>query len=226
MKKKIIIIALLGSILSIIIYFYTRKEEINIVSLGDGISIGMTPYNIEGYSYNDYLKNTYDNIHKLNKYYEFGSFGKTARELIYEIKENKTKSFKEDKIEIQRAINEADILTISIGMDELSEDKITKQMILEYEDDIKELFSMINMLNNKEVFIIGLYTIKKEELASIERLNAILREEAINNNFIFIDITNIVNKKEYYLDSKSYYINYQGHLAIYNEIRQSHKKIT
>ena len=98
--------------------------------------------------------------------------------------------------------------------------KITKQMILEYEDDIKELFSMINMLNNKEVFIIGLYTIKKEELASIERLNAILREEAINNNFIFIDITNIVNKKEYYLDSKSYYINYQGHLAIYNEIKK------
>ncbi len=220
MKKKIIIIALLGSILSIIIYFYTRKEEINIVSLGDGTSIGMTPYNIEGYSYNDYLKNTYDNIHKLNKYYEFGSFGKTARELIYEIKENKSKSFKDDKIEIQRAINEADILTISIGMDELSEDKITKQMILEYEDDIKELFSMINMLNNKEVFIIGLYTIKKEELASIERLNAILREEAINNNFIFIDITNIVNKKEYYLDSKSYYINYQGHLAIYNEIKK------
>ena len=220
MKKKIIIITLFGSILSIIIYFYTRKEEINIVSLGDGISIGMTPYNIEGYSYNDYLKNTYDNIHKLNKYYEFGSFGKTARELIYEIKENKTKSFKEDKIEIQRAINEADILTISIGMDELSEDKITKQMILEYEDDIKELFSMINMLNNKEVFIIGLYTIKKEELASIERLNAILREEAMNNNFIFIDITNIVNKKEYYLDSKSYYINYQGHLAIYNEIKK------
>lgn len=220
MKKKIVIIAILGSILSIIIYFYTRKEEINIVSLGDGTSIGMTPYNIEGYSYNDYLKNTYDNIHKLNKYYEFGSFGKTARELIYEIKENKSKSFKDDKIEIQRAINEADILTISIGMDELSEDKITKQMILEYEDDIKELFSMINMLNNKEVFIIGLYTIKKEELASIERLNAILREESTNNNFIFIDITNIVNKKEYYLDSKSYYINYQGHLAIYNEIKK------
>ena len=128
MKKKIIIITLLGSILSIIIYFYTRKEEINIVSLGDGISIGMTPYNIEGYSYNDYLKNTYDNIHKLNKYYEFGSFGKTARELIYEIKENKTKSFKEDKIEIQRAINEADILTISIGMDELSEDNKTNDI--------------------------------------------------------------------------------------------------
>ena len=220
MKKKIIIIALLGSILSIIIYFYTRKEEINIVSLGDGVSIGMTPYNIEGFSYNDYLKQDYENIHKLNRYYEFGSFGKTVKELIYEIKENKNKSFKEDNIEIQRAINEADILTICIGMDELSEDKITKQMIIEYEDDIKELLSMIKMLNNKKVLVIGLYTIKKEELDSIEKLNTIIRIEAEKNNFTFIDITNLINKKEYYLDDKSYYINYEGHKAIYNELKK------
>lgn len=220
MKKKIIIIAFLGAILSIIIYVYTKKEEINIVSLGDGVSIGMTPYNIEGYSYNDYLKNAYENTHKLNKYYEFGGFGKTVKELIYEIKENKTKNFKDDKIEIQRAINEANIITISIGMDELSEDKITKQMILEYEDDIKELLSMIKMLNNKKVYVIGLYTIKNEELQSIEKLNTIIRKESENNNFTFIDITNIINKKEYYLDKKSYYINYEGHKAIYNEIKK------
>lgn len=220
MKKKILIITILGSILSIIIYFYTRKEEINIVALGDGVSIGMTPYNIEGYSYNDYLKNDFENIHKLNKYYEFGGFGKTVKELIYEIKENKSKSFKDDKIEIQRAINEADILTISIGMDELSEDKITKQIILDYEDDIKELLSMIKMLNNKKVYVIGLYTIKKEELPNIEKLNAIIKTEAENNNFTFIDITNIINKKEYYLDNKSYYINYEGHKVIYNEIKK------
>lgn len=220
MKKKILIITLLGSILSIIIYFYTRKDEINIVALGDGVSIGMTPYNIEGYSYNDYLKREYENIHKLNKYYEFGSFGKTVKELIYEIKENKTKSFKDSKVEIQRAINEADILTISIGMDELSEDKITKEIILDYENDIKELLSMIKMLNNKKVYILGLYTIKKEELANIEKLNAIIRKESENNNFTFIDISNIINKKEYYLDKNSYYINYQGHIAIYNEIKK------
>lgn len=220
MKKKIIIIAILGSILSIIIYFYTRKDEVNIVSLGDGVSIGMTPYNIEGYSYNDYLKSDYESIHRLNKYYEFGSFGKTVKELVYEIKENKTKSFKDNKIEIQRAINEADILTISIGMDELSEDKITKSQILEYEDDIKELLSMIKMLNNKKVFIISLYTIKKEELPNIEKLNAIIRKEAENNKFTFIDISHIIDKKEYYLDSKSYYINYEGHKAIYNEIKK------
>lgn len=220
MKKKIILIAALGAILSIIIYFYTRKEEITVVSLGDGTSIGMTPYNIEGLSYNDYLKQDYESIHKLKNYYEFGEFGKTVKELIYEIKENKVKNIKNNEIEIKRAINEADILTISIGMDELSEDKITKEIILDYESDIKELLSIIKKLNNKQVFVLSLYTIKKEELPSIENLNTIIRKEAENNNFIFIDITNLVNKKEYYLDKNSYYINYQGHIAIYNELKK------
>ena len=167
MKKKIIIITLLGSILSIIIYFYTRKEEINIVSLGDGISIGMTPYNIEGYSYNDYLKNTYDNIHKLNKYYEFGSFGKTARELIYEIKENKTKSFKDDKIEIQRAINEADILTISIGMDELSDDE---KLIVERARKIQFFLSQNFFVAEQFTGIPGSYVPIKETIKGFKMI--------------------------------------------------------
>ncbi len=223
MKKKIILIAVIGAILSIIIYFYTQSDEIKIVSLGDGISIGMTPYNIEGYSYNDYLKEDYKNIHKLNTYYEFGGFGKTVKELIYEIKENKTKIINNEKVDIQRAINEADILTISIGMDELSEDKITKNTILDYEDDIKELLSMIKMLNHKQVIVLGLYTIKTEELSNIAKLNAIIKDCAISNGFTYIDISNLLSKKEYYLDTNSYYINYIGHKAIYNEIKKSCK---
>lgn len=65
MKKKIIIITILGALLSIMIYFYTRNDEIIIVSLGDGLSLGMTPYNIEGYSFNDYLQEDYKKTHKL-----------------------------------------------------------------------------------------------------------------------------------------------------------------
>ena len=62
--------------------------------------------------------------------------------------------------------------------------------------------------------------LKKEELDSIEKLNTIIRIEAEKNNFTFIDITNLINKKEYYLDDKSYYINYEGHKAIYNELKK------
>ena len=56
MKKKIIAIAFLGAILSVIIYFFTQSSEITITSIGDGFSLGITPYGIEGLSFNDYLK--------------------------------------------------------------------------------------------------------------------------------------------------------------------------
>lgn len=219
MKNKLILITILGTIFSAIIYFYTKSDEINIVALGDGLALGMTPYNIKGYSYNDYLKEEYKNNHKLNKYYEFASTGKTVKELIYEIKDNKTINISNEKIEIQRAINEANILTINIGMDELSEDKITSSIIKEYKEDIEELLSMIKMLNNKKVIVLGLYTIKKQELLNINKINAIINEACISNNFTFIDISSILTDNNYYFTKDSYYINYIGNKEIYNKLK-------
>lgn len=221
MKKKIIIMTLISTLLSILIYFYTRSDEITIVSLGDGLSIGMTPYNIEGYSFNDYLKEDYENKHKLKKYIpEFASAGKTVKELIYEIKENKSLTIKNETIQIKQAINEANILTIAIGLDELSNQKINNQVKNEFKEDIEELFSMIKMLNNKKVIILGLYPKTTKELLTISKINAIIRDIALSNNFIFIDITDTYNHPEYFLNKESYYINYEGHKAIYNTIKQ------
>jgi len=158
MKKKLIIIVILGTILSVIIYFYTRNDEITITAIGDGLSIGMTPYDIEGYSFNDYLKEDYIVEHKLKNYiYEFASAGMTVKDLIYDIKENKKLNIKNETIEIQRAINEADILTVAIGIDELLKIKITSRVREEFQENLKELFSMIKMLNQNKVIVIGLY---------------------------------------------------------------------
>ena len=38
MKKKLLLITILGTILSFIIYFYTQNDEITITSLGDGLA--------------------------------------------------------------------------------------------------------------------------------------------------------------------------------------------
>ena len=141
MKKKLILITLLGGILSIIIYFFTQNNEITIMSIGDGLSSGETPYGIEGYSFNDYLKEDYITKHKLNHYIEYASSNKTIKELIYEIKDNKEVTLKNEKIEIKQAINKADILTIAIGMDELASKKITNQIKNEYLHDLEELLS-------------------------------------------------------------------------------------
>lgn len=221
MKKKIIAIALLGGILSVIIYFFTQSNELTLTSLGDGLSIGMTPYGIEGKSFNDYLTDDLEATHKLKEYtHEFSNAGKTVKELIYEIKENKSLTIKEKNIEIKQAINNADILTVAIGMDELANSKITREIKEEYLHDMKELLSMIKMLNNNKVIVISLYTWGKNDLLTIEKINASLRDIALTNNFLFIDINKILINQNYYLSKESYYINYLGHKSIYEEIKK------
>ena len=220
MKKKIITIALLGAILSVIIYFFTQNSEITIVSIGDGISSGMTSYGIEGYSFNDYLKEDYSTKHELKEYIEYAIPNKTVKELIYEIKENKSIVKKEEQIEIKQAINKADILTIAIGMDELANIKITNQIKNEYLHDLEELLSMIKMLNGKKVIILSLYSWGKNDLLTIEKLNAGIRDIALSNGFLFVDINKILMNKGYYLSTDSYYINYLGHKSIYEELKK------
>ncbi len=221
MKKKILIIGFLGAILSVMIYFYTKSDELTLVAIGDGLSLGMTPYEIEGMSFNDYLKEDFKDKHKLKKYiYEFASAGITIKELIYAIKENKSLVLKNEQIELQRAINEADILTIAIGLDELASDKITTKVKKEFKEDFEELLSMIKMLNHNKVIVLGIYKTKNHDYLSIAEINAIIRDITFSNNFTFLDISNIGENAKYYLTKDSYYINYQGHKEIYHKLKK------
>ena len=56
-RYKLLFIILLGIILAIIINTTSIKSKTDLVSLGDSLSIGMTPYNVAGTRFNDYLKN-------------------------------------------------------------------------------------------------------------------------------------------------------------------------
>ena len=219
MKKKLLILILIGTVLTFFIYFYTKNDNLTLVSLGDGLSIGMTPYNIEGFSFNDYLKEDFKIKHKLNNYYEFGAPNITLKELIYSIKENETRNFKNKRIEIKRAIYEADILTISIGMDYLSKINLTKNIRDEFKEDFEELLSIIKTLNTNKVIVLGLYTRNNQNLLSINKINSIIRDITLTNNFIYIDIAHLIEDK-YYLNINSTYLNYEGHKAIYKEIKK------
>ena len=105
MKKKLIILTFLSALISILIYYYTKSDNITFVSLGDSLSLGMTPYNIKGYSFNDYLKQDFETKHILNKYYfEFSQPKITIQELIY---------FLENQLERNKKLNDklSEILT-------------------------------------------------------------------------------------------------------------------
>ena len=85
---------------------------------------------------------------------------------------------------------------------------------------MEELLSMIKTLNNNKVTVVSLYTWGKNDLLTMEKINAILRDIALTNNFLFIDINKILINQNYYLSKESYYINYLGHKSIYEEIKK------
>lgn len=221
MKKRIIMVVILGAFLSIVIYFFTRNDEVTLVSLGDGLSLGMTPYGIEGISFNDYLMSDYKIEKKLKNYLSFFSEErKTVKELIYEIKDNKTVIYKDKRLEIQRVISEADILTLAIGMDELSSIKITRNVKEEFIYQYQELLDLLRKLNQNKIVIISLYAWGNNDFLTIEKINAQLRDMAITRGIIFIDVNKMFMTDEYYLVKNSYYINYLGHHLIYEEIKK------
>ena len=104
-------------------------------------------------------------------------------------------------------------------MDELVNTKINSTIRKEFEHDFTELLSMLKMLNKNKVIILGLYSKGQIDLMNTVKLNALIRDITLSNNFIYIDINNII-KPEYFLTSNSHYLNYEAHKAIYKEIKK------
>ena len=119
-RYKLLLIILLGVIFTFLINFITVKDKINLVSLGDGFSLGMTPYNVAGPSFNDYLKEKLEKKNKLGTYNnEFSIAHLRIHELNDYLEDNTLGKF--TRIPIKQTIAAADIITLSIGLDEFAD---------------------------------------------------------------------------------------------------------
>ena len=126
-RYKLLLIILIGAAVTILINCITIKNKIAIVSLGDGLSLGMTSYNVAGPSFNDYLKEYAEEKNILDSYNnEFSQNHLTIHELNELLEDNAVGEF--TKTPIKQIIASADILTISIGMDEFADLSLQKNL--------------------------------------------------------------------------------------------------
>ena len=217
MKKKIILTILLGAVITYFIYQKFYHEEMNIVTLGDSISLGMTPYNVEGYSFNDYLKDIYENNNLEEYITEFSSINETTETLLLKIQNNYT--LESTNLQIQQAIAKANILTLSLGIDELSSKSIIKTKDMEgYIKNMEKIIKLLRIYNDKSIFLISLYPTNKLKKDKISDINNKLKEICHENNIIFIDIESISDNQEYFFEKDYYHLNYKGHRYISNLI--------
>lgn len=221
MKFKIGAILLVGLFMTIIIYLKVDNNDINFLSLGDGIATGMTPYHIEGYDYNDYLSEYLSQKDNVANYYKnFSEPDETVVSLLNKIADNI--NILENKIKIKQAIQKADVITIALGMDELnsyaSKKILGSSKITGYLNKYEELFQKITQLNKNKIFVISLYESNLIAKDKISKINTELEKLCQKYSVTFIDISDIRNNSEFFIQKNSYYPNYKGQKYIFEKI--------
>ena len=229
-KKHLkVIVFLIVCLLIYYIYINNNKTRINYISLGDGFAVGINSYNQKSYGYNNYLSDYLKKTKRLNKYYNNFSY-----------KDMEVKDLKKDllinvgdknKNNLKEALRESQILTLSIGLNDLiyqidtssnmnskEEDKIINNILKELSTSIVE----IKKYFKGDLYLIGYYNFypqKTVQKRMLDKLNCGYKKISKKYQLIYINNSNINLNLDKYLDNPgSIYPNTLGYKAIFDNI--------
>lgn len=219
MKKIIFTIILFLS--CYLIYTLTNNNNLNYVTLGDSLSKGVTPYFANGYGYSNYIVDYLKKNNKLNSYNDdFTGVDYRITDLINLININ----YETNNQTINQAIHSADIITISVGMQELyykinTNDTNIYTYIDKMLEDTEELFTLIRKNNNKKIYMLGYYNTKNTNQDLFNYANIKLKEICQKNKITYINTQSIFYKNTTYFENpNSFNPNLQGYYKIYEKI--------
>ena len=119
-RYKLLIGFLAAGIFLITIFLLTRDRKIYYLSLGDSLAAGQTPYNTIGKSYGDYVKEYLKDKNVLEFYTKgFAKSGYRSIDILNDIKSNKEIKVSGKKLSLKHALIKADVVTLSIGANDL-----------------------------------------------------------------------------------------------------------
>ena len=192
--KLLILIALSLSV--ILIYNKTNNHNINYTTIGDSLSLGIDSYGKQDYGYSDYIK---DYLIETNKLKSYSKSYTNKKMLINDIKvalisDQKMTNYN-TKTNLKVILSETDILTLSIGIDDLmykmtmlseNTDNNLNIIIDEIKTSYNELISEIRKIYRGPIYTVGYYNLQSNNDfydKAIEKLNNIYKE---NKNVIYI----------------------------------------
>ena len=187
-----------------LIYKTNHKNYLTYIPLGDGYAQGKNSYGIIDYGYGDYLK---DKIKE--------------GEII-----NQKMDYKNTKYNVRQLLREADIVTLSIGLNDLIYQFAIEQQLTEenYHNILKKITSDYNKLLKeikkyypKTLYIIGYPNIPNASpnlKKGLEYLNKFLSKK---KDIIYIKTTKIITEKDF-KNPTSYYISNEGYQKIAREV--------
>lgn len=230
MKKIIKLIILLIVCLSIYyIYLYQNNNKINYTSIGDGFAAGVNSFSDKNYGYSNYIS---DNLKEegilKNSYLNFTSKDMTINDLKNMVLLN---YHDQEQNNIKQVLRETQILTISVGINDLiykmnSENIITnyqkEKILTEIVDKLDLTIQEIRKYYKYNIYLVGYYNFYPQnsvERKLLEELNNRYKEYSNKNNIIFVDNKNMNNSLFTYLDNpNNFYPNISGYRKIANNI--------
>ena len=222
MSKKIKLLILI--IMSMSVYFIynnTKDKTINIISLGDSHTEGITSYGIKDYSYDDYLK-LFLKDHKINTNLEkYSSKDMTIDKMLFIIKNTN---------KIKKDLRDSHILIINLGYNDLLYKLISREKlensIYEINNDYHNLIKEIRKYYHNQIIVIGYSTNNIEDyyqLKGITMLNNVLKS---NEEITYIDTSSLLkDDKRYFSNPNSNYPSNLAYMEISKKIIKKLEKI-
>lgn len=216
------------SIVVISIYFIynlRNNNQIDYLNLGDSYAKGLNSYNEKIYGYSDYFKDYLKNTNNLNSYnMYYTSENETIDSLINKIKTTN---------ELKHSIRESDIITLSIGLNDLiytlskMPNPTTYQidnLVYEHYQNLENLIKEISNYTTNKIYIIG-YNNKIFSTDLFYAVNKLNNYYSKNKNIIFIKSPKkLENIKKYYPNPKNFHPTEEGYNLIYKEILKKYLK--
>lgn len=227
--KKIIFILILF-LTCYIIHTKTQDNKIYYLSLGDAISKGSTPYSETGQGYSDYIKDYLKQNNLLEGYNKtFTSKYNRITDMINQLDTSKETIIGTKKITINQLISKSDLITISLGMNEiyyklLTDNNNTYEYINTMMEDIDILFNKISKLNHRKILVLNYYNITTTNQDIFNYANIKLKEITKKYGFEYIDIASILNKNpKFFINNTNFIPNNNGYYQIYQIILEKIK---
>lgn len=188
MKKTIFTI--LVFIIVFLIYSLNINKKIYYVSIGDYLSYGINNLDNVNNSYSNNIKNK-SNIQNYVNYSSIEDY--RVMDLINDINYNKTINYEGKEYKIQNLLIKANLMTISIGMNDLIYKKnITYQYLDELLSDINDLIVLIRKYNKDKIYFLSFYDIINNK-QYINYMNKNIKNICKKNEIIYVDISSLNN---------------------------------
>lgn len=215
MKKVILILILFLS--CYYIYNITVDKKKYYLTIGDSLSKGVDSIGIMTYGYNDIVRDYLKNNNLLKKYNDtFTSSDYRIVDVIKILEYNERKNNES----LNYLIKKADIITISLGMNDLYYRlNNNTQNIYTYSDNMvnnySKLLEYINAFHHQNVFILGYYNITEKNNDIFNYTNYKLKELCKKYNYEFINLSDYFNNNPKYFNSKESFVpNFSGYEKI------------